>query len=76
MCWRVSDSLWHPCGRDCQPRGRCLPRSTGKMLGTGFTEGPKQGREVVRGLRVIRPAGGLSAMRERGLRGHVQGLAS
>lgn len=76
ICWRVSDSLRHPCGRDCQQCGRWFPRCTGKVLGTGFTAGPKQGREVARGSRVTGPAGGLSAMRERGVRGNVWGVAS
>lgn len=75
ICWIVSNSLRHPCGRDCQC-GRWFPRCTGKVLGTGVTVGPKQGREVARGSRVTRPAGGLSAMRERGVRGNVRGVAS
>lgn len=73
ICWRVSDLLRHPCGRDCQPYGRCLPRCSGKVLGAGFTVGPKQGREVASGSRVTGPAGD---MRERGVRGNVRGVAS
>lgn len=44
--WKGLSTMW-----------KMVSRCTGKVLGTGFTAGPKQGREVARGSRVTGPAG-------------------